>query len=162
MVAYSYAAGGDDWTFRGPDGDVTVRVAPRIRTNSGDTCRAMALADQGVILQPGFLVADDLAAEQRLLEQVLAGEREGYELEKRFLRPDNSLVYARLSLRAVRHSTGRVRMFLLLVEDISERLEAEARYRTIVENAPEAIMLFTAQGNMVDFNDNALRLLRKR
>ncbi len=104
--------------------------------------------------------ADDLAAEQRLLEQVLAGEREGYELEKRFLRPDTSLVYARLSLRAVRHSTGRVRMFLLLVEDISERLEAEARYRTIVENAPEAIMLFTAQGNMVDFNDNALRLLR--
>ena len=37
-------------------------VTPRMGTNSGDTCRAMALADQGVILQPGFLVADDLAA----------------------------------------------------------------------------------------------------
>lgn len=32
-----------------------------MQTNSGDTFRAMALAGQGAILQPGFLVADDLA-----------------------------------------------------------------------------------------------------
>jgi hypothetical protein len=59
-------------------------------------------------------------------------------LEKRFRRPDQSLVHTRVSLRAVRHSTGRVRMFMLLVEDVSERLQAEARYRTMVEHAPEA------------------------
>jgi diguanylate cyclase (GGDEF)-like protein/PAS domain S-box-containing protein len=51
-------------------------------------------------------------------------------------------------------------MFLLLVEDISERLQAEARYRTIVENAPEAILLFDLRGALVECNDNALRLLR--
>ncbi|WP_119719300.1 LysR family transcriptional regulator [Cognatilysobacter tabacisoli] len=62
MFAYSYAAGGDDWTFRGPDGDVTVRVAPRIRTNSGDTCRTVALQHQGVVLQPDFIVGADLAS----------------------------------------------------------------------------------------------------
>jgi DNA-binding transcriptional LysR family regulator len=33
-----------------------------MHTNSGDTCRAAALAHQGVILQPTFLVGDDLAA----------------------------------------------------------------------------------------------------
>ena len=37
-----------------------VRVQPRIHTNSGDTCRAAALHDQGIILQPDFLVGDDL------------------------------------------------------------------------------------------------------
>lgn len=62
VFAYSYAAGGDDWTFRGPDGDVTVRVAPRIRTNSGDTCRTVALQHQGVVLQPDFIVGADLAS----------------------------------------------------------------------------------------------------
>ena len=31
-------------------------------TNSGDTCRSAALAHQGVILQPSFLVGQDLAA----------------------------------------------------------------------------------------------------
>ncbi|MGE8361746.1 sensor domain-containing protein [Pseudomonas sp.] len=103
---------------------------------------------------------EDLTAEQVLLDAVLLGAREGYELDKRFLRPDGSLVYTRLNLRAVRHANGQIGMFLLLVEDISARHEAEARYRTIVEHAPEAIMLFTPHGGMVDFNENALRLLR--
>lgn len=105
-------------------------------------------------------VADDMLAEQSLLDQVLSGKREGFELEKRFRRADDSPVDTRVSLRAVRHSTGRVLMFLLLVEDISQRLQAEARYRTIVENAPEAIMLFDLQGTLVECNENALRLLR--
>ena len=33
-----------------------------LHSNSGDTCRAVALAHEGVILQPTFLVGDDLAA----------------------------------------------------------------------------------------------------
>ena len=104
--------------------------------------------------------ADDFAVEQVLLAEVLDGAREGYELDKRFVRPDGSLVHTRLNLRAVRHASGRVGMFLLLVEDISARFEAEARYRTIVEHAPEAIMLFAPHGGLVDCNENALRLLR--
>ena len=33
-----------------------------MHTNSGETCRAMALAGQGVIREPSFLVGEDLAA----------------------------------------------------------------------------------------------------
>ena len=36
-------------------------------SNNGETCRAAALAHQGIILQPSFLVGDDLAA-GRLIE----------------------------------------------------------------------------------------------
>lgn len=61
VLAYSYWAGGDDWRFDGPGGEVAVRVQPRIHTNSGDTCRVAALQDQGIILQPDFLVGPDLA-----------------------------------------------------------------------------------------------------
>ena len=60
VFAYSYWSGGDDWRFTGPDGEVGVRVKPRIHTNSGDTCRAAALEDQGVVLQPDFLVGADI------------------------------------------------------------------------------------------------------
>lgn len=60
ILAYRYFAGGDDWSFTGPEGDVAVRVQPRIHTNSGDTCRVAALDDQGIILQPDFLVGPDL------------------------------------------------------------------------------------------------------
>lgn len=60
VFAYSYWSAGDDWTFRGPDGEVTVRVNPRIHSNSGDTCRIAALQHQGIVLQPDFLVGHDL------------------------------------------------------------------------------------------------------
>lgn len=61
VISYSLFASGENWSFSGPDGDATVKVAPRVRTNSGDTCRAAALHDQGIILQPTFIVGADLA-----------------------------------------------------------------------------------------------------
>ena len=60
VLAYSLLATGDSWEFQGPEGPVAVRVQPRMRSNSGDTCRAIALAHQGIVLQPSFLVGDDL------------------------------------------------------------------------------------------------------
>jgi DNA-binding transcriptional LysR family regulator len=68
VMAYAGWSTGDAWTLTGPDGgDVSVTVAPRLRTNSGDTCRAAALADQGVVYQPAFLVGPDVRA-GRLVE----------------------------------------------------------------------------------------------
>lgn len=62
VIAYSYWSTGDEWRFEGPEGPASVRTRPFMHTNSGETCRAMALADQGVIREPSFLVGEDLAA----------------------------------------------------------------------------------------------------
>jgi DNA-binding transcriptional LysR family regulator len=62
VISYSYWSTRDEWHFDGPQGPVSVQTQPCIQTNSGDTCRAAALAHQGVILQPSFLVGPDLAA----------------------------------------------------------------------------------------------------
>ncbi|WP_309684746.1 LysR family transcriptional regulator [Polaromonas sp.] len=62
VVSYSYWSTKDEWHFDGPQGHVSVKTNPCMHTNSGDTCRAAALAHQGVILQPTFLVGNDLAA----------------------------------------------------------------------------------------------------
>ena len=59
-LAYSYWSGGDDWMFEGPEGPATVRVKPWMHTNNGDSCREAALAGAGIILQPSFMVGDDL------------------------------------------------------------------------------------------------------
>jgi DNA-binding transcriptional LysR family regulator len=68
VMAYAWWSGGEAWRFTGPDGEAeAVAVHARLRTNSGDTCRAAALADQGVIWQPAFLVGADLRA-GRLVE----------------------------------------------------------------------------------------------
>jgi DNA-binding transcriptional LysR family regulator len=60
VISYSYWSTRDEWSFTGPDGEVQVRTQPRIHANNGDTCRVAALDHQGIILQPDFLVGDDL------------------------------------------------------------------------------------------------------
>lgn len=69
VIGYSYQATGDEWRFDGPDGPVSVKTQPCIRANSGDVCRAVALAHQGIVMQPTFLVGEDLAAGR--LEELL-------------------------------------------------------------------------------------------
>ena len=61
IISYSYWSTRDEWRFDGPQGPVSVQTHPCIHTNNGDTCRAAALAHQGVILQPSFLVGKDLS-----------------------------------------------------------------------------------------------------
>jgi DNA-binding transcriptional LysR family regulator len=60
VLAYSLLSSGESWEFDGPQGHASVKVNPRLRTNSGDTCRAVALQHLGIIIQPSFLVADEL------------------------------------------------------------------------------------------------------
>jgi DNA-binding transcriptional LysR family regulator len=61
VISYSLFSSGENWRFTGPEGEVSVKVVPRVRTNSGDTCRAAALQDYGIVLQPTFIVGADLA-----------------------------------------------------------------------------------------------------
>ncbi|WP_137920222.1 LysR family transcriptional regulator [Hydrogenophaga sp. 2FB] len=62
VVSYSLFSMGENWVFTGPEGPVTVKVSPRLRSNNGDTCRLAALRHQAIVLQPSFLVGPDLQA----------------------------------------------------------------------------------------------------
>ncbi|MGU7774533.1 LysR family transcriptional regulator [Burkholderia sp. MR1-5-21] len=62
-IGYTYAATADTWQLMDHDGKThAVEVNFHMRTNNGDTARAAALAGQGVIWQPTFLIGDDLRA----------------------------------------------------------------------------------------------------
>lgn len=61
VISYTYSSTRDEWKFEGPQGPISVKTSPCIHTNNGDTCRAAALAHQGVILQPSFLIGKDLS-----------------------------------------------------------------------------------------------------
>ncbi len=51
----------DRWVF-GARADVSIQISGNLRANNGDALRAAALAGQGIIHQPTFIVADDLRA----------------------------------------------------------------------------------------------------
>lgn len=61
-LGYSYWSGGNEWTLQGADGEHVVRVDGGLRANNGDVLREAALAGMGIVLQPDFLVGEDVAA----------------------------------------------------------------------------------------------------
>jgi DNA-binding transcriptional LysR family regulator len=61
VISYTYWSSKDEWEFTLPNGKIeTVKTRPRLHANSGDTCVAAALQDQGIVLQPDFLVHEAL------------------------------------------------------------------------------------------------------
>lgn len=62
-LSYAYLTSGDAWTFRREDGaSETVRITPAVRATNGDLLKDLAIEAGGVIVQPDFIVADDIAA----------------------------------------------------------------------------------------------------
>jgi DNA-binding transcriptional LysR family regulator len=53
------SSGHGKWMF-GSKGETPIAVAGHLRANNGDALRAAAVAGQGIIYQPTFIVADDL------------------------------------------------------------------------------------------------------
>ena len=76
----------------------------------------------------------DLAEDERITKEIEAHPDEIAEEEKRYVRADGSLVWARLLISAIRNSDGTLALYVTVVEDITTRKEAEAqRQRTQAE-----------------------------
>jgi len=62
-LGYTYAATANEWHFVDEEGRPhMVKVNYVMHANNGDTAREAAIAGQGVIWQPAFLIGDDLKA----------------------------------------------------------------------------------------------------
>ncbi|MDZ7620898.1 MAG: EAL domain-containing protein [Candidatus Competibacteraceae bacterium] len=79
---------------------------------------------------------DDLATEVARFERAMNRRIESYSLDKRFIRPDESVLYASVSSRCVRRSNGVVDYFVTVVQDITERKQAEERIQQLSQYDP--------------------------
>ena len=93
---------------------------------------------------------DDAEADQELIEQLVAGEIRGYQFEKRYIRRDATEIWAELSVSLVRDPWGAPRHFIVQVEDISARKEAQRRLQEAEAEAraqrDHATAIVTAMG----------------
>lgn len=80
---------------------------------------------------------DDLQTDLAQLDRLLAGEIDRYTMEKRFLRPDGSLVWTLLTVSLVRDANGQPQQLVSTLEDITERRELE-QARVAAEAAERA------------------------
>ncbi len=88
---------------------------------------------------------DDLDADIEYHRRILAAEIQTYSMEKRYIRFDASLVWINLTVSLVRESSGEPKYFISVVEDISERKQAEAALHQLNANLDHQVQERTAQ-----------------
>jgi diguanylate cyclase (GGDEF)-like protein len=76
---------------------------------------------------------DDLEGDLAQVRRVLDGEIDTYDMEKRYIRKDGSMVWAHLTVGCVRTCDKAVELFVSVVEDISARKTAELELQAISE-----------------------------
>lgn len=81
---------------------------------------------------------DDLDADLEYARQVLAGKIKTYSMEKRYYRKDGSIVWINLTVSLVRETSGAPKYFISVVEDISDRKNAEME-RDLLQNLSLAV-----------------------
>jgi PAS domain S-box-containing protein len=127
----------------GPNGDWQ-RVNPALCTMLGYTREEMLERTWTELTHP-----DDLPRDEKNFRLVLAGELDGYHLEKRFLRKDGEAVDALLSVRGVHGPDGEFLYAVKQVRDITSRKRAEKALRLhhlAIEAASDAILIVDPDG----------------
>ena len=73
---------------------------------------------------------DDLAGDVGQFNRVMAGEMDGYSMDKRWIRKDGRVIDSIMAAQCLRRADGSVDYFVGLVLDTSERKRAEEELRT--------------------------------
>jgi PAS domain S-box-containing protein len=98
---------------------------------------------------------DDLPRDQVLLRQFLSGEIKTGSLEKRYLRKDQSTIWVVISVSLARTASGDPLHFITVVEDITERKQAEGRVSQLshaVEQSPVLVVITDLRGRITYVN----------
>ena len=81
---------------------------------------------------------DDIEADAKQFERMLAGEIDNYALDKRFIRKDGEIVYTNLTVACIRAETGDVLNVLASFQDITERKKMDDDLHERIKELDEA------------------------
>lgn len=92
---------------------------------------------------------DDLENDMAHLNRVLAGEADGYQIEKRYFDKVGHIIWAVLNVSLVRDANGNPAYFISQIQDITQRKYAQDELRTnrkllatFIEKVPAAVAMF--------------------
>ncbi len=89
---------------------------------------------------------DDLEKNVQQYQKLVAGEIDNYSFDKRYIRKNGEIIYATLSVNAVRHQTGEIDYIVGIIQDITGRKHVENTLRekeeflwSVLDNIPQLI-----------------------
>jgi PAS domain S-box-containing protein len=105
----------------------------------------------------------DLREETIMLPRLLDGEIQSFSTDKRYTRQDGAVIWATMCRTLVRDREGRPQKFIAVVEDITQRKQAEAalreseeRFRNMADSAPVMIWTCAVDQQCTFFNKSWL------
>ena len=147
-------------TLSGPD--------YRLKRVNEAFCRMLGYSEEELLLLKftDLTHPDDLEKNVALQQELAEGRIDHYQIEKRYLRKDGSIIWASVSVRMVRTAHGSPIHFMTLAEDITARKRAEEElkqsernYREIFNAVNDAIFIHDRDtGAILDVNDSMLHI----
>lgn len=111
---------------------------------------------------------EDVAETRRLFHELVVGQRDHYQLDKRYVRKDGQIVWARLTVSLVRYASGQPHFAIALIENVTaeKRGKAElagAHRRLQVAREAERVQLARElhDGPLQDLEGALFRLLTR-
>ena len=105
---------------------------------------------------------DDFQANVALTNEFYEGKRTGYRLEKRYIRKDGQVIWVAVNATAYRIPAQQPKVVLAVIEDITERKQAEEALRLAkfsMDRAADAVYWIDAQAKVLDVNEAASLML---
>jgi PAS domain S-box-containing protein len=140
-----------------PMGKVLVTLDGRIARVNAAGCKMIDLPEAKILQMALRDIADpsEHGRDDALVGRLIAGEIDKYETVRRYRRGNDNRFVARMTVAIARHADGRPSHFVADVEDLTEKLEAEARhlatqerYRLIEENSSDIIVMARPNGKL--------------
>jgi PAS domain S-box-containing protein len=108
---------------------------------------------------------DDLSEDKRLTKKIFKGEIPSFQMEKRYIRKDGELIWAKVTGTVIRDDNGIATYGVGMIEDITQTKEAEEklrqseeRFEKMAEVSPVGIFSTDSEGNHTYANERYLQL----
>ena len=109
---------------------------------------------------------EDIAPTQQNFERLIRGEIDHYQMEKRYLRADGTVIWVDLSMSAVRGPSGELDKAVGVVADISRRKQAlralrssEEKFNKAFQSTPDSVMINRLNdGVFLEVNESGLNV----
>ena len=134
-----------------------------LKVNSS-VCRMLGYTEDELMSRTfqDLTYADDLEADLQHVQRLVAGETTSYQMEKRYIRKDGAIIWARLAVSLSRDVNGEPEYFVAQIEDIDlwkhaeqDLRESEERFRAVAETANDALISADSRGIIIYINEAA-------
>lgn len=139
----------------------------RVTDANAALCRMFGLSREELIGQTPLIVThpDDYPESTSSHEELLAGKKDYYWAERRYLRKNGEVFWAQVTMSIVRGPAGEPLYLLGMVVDINEHKKAlaelsrsEKRFRAVFENAGIGMALVTPDRQALAVNNNLVQI----